>query len=102
MDVALESFEVFNHILLVFITPFFMSLFPVAVVIVAVALIGGALALAAFFWALRTGQFSVKHMNEGALTIFDSKEPVGTPTDMTLQTPRADPDERPAKPRGAR
>jgi cbb3-type cytochrome oxidase maturation protein len=79
-----------------------MSMFPVAVVIVAVALIGGALALAAFFWALRTGQFSVKHMNEGALTIFDSKEPVGTPTDQTLQTPRAHPDERTGKQRTVR
>ena len=74
-----------------------MSLFPVAVVIIAVALIAGALALAAFFWALRTGQFSVKHMKEGALTIFDSHEPVGTPTDQTLQTPRAHPDERTGK-----
>jgi cbb3-type cytochrome oxidase maturation protein len=74
-----------------------MSLFPVAVVIVAVALIAGALALAAFFWALRTGQFSVKHMNEGALTIFDSDEPVGLPTDQTLQTPRIHPDERTGK-----
>ena len=74
-----------------------MSLFPVAVVIVAVAIVAGALALAAFFWALRTGQFSVKHMNEGALTIFDSHEPVGMPTDQTLQTPRAQPDERTGK-----
>ena len=79
-----------------------MSLFPVAVVIVAVALIAGALALAAFFWALRTGQFSVKHMNEGALTIFDRDEPVGTPTDQTLQTPRAHPDERTGKQLAAR
>ncbi|RPH31215.1 cbb3-type cytochrome oxidase assembly protein CcoS [bacterium] len=71
-----------------------MSLFPVAVVIVAVALVAGALALAAFFWALRSGQFSVKHMSEGALTIFDSSEPVGRPTDQTLQTPRTHPDER--------
>ncbi len=74
-----------------------MSLFPVAVVIVAVALIAGALALAAFFWAIHTGQFSVKHMEEGALTIFDSDEPVGTPTDQTLQTPRTSPDERTGK-----
>ncbi len=79
-----------------------MSLFPVAVVIVAVALVAGALALAAFFWALRTGQFSVKHMNEGALTIFDSDEPVGSPTDQTLQTTRAHPDERTGKKLAAR
>ncbi len=79
-----------------------MSLFPVAVVIVAVAIIAGALALAAFFWAIRTGQFSVKHMKEGALTIFDSNEPVGMPTDQTLQTPRAYPDERTGKQRSSR
>ncbi len=74
-----------------------MSLFPVAVVIVIVALIAGALALAAFFWALRTGQFSVKQMSEGALTIFDANEPVGLPTDQILQTPRVIPDERTGK-----
>lgn len=79
-----------------------MSLFPVAVVIVAVALVAGALALAAFFWAMRTGQFSVRHMNEGALTIFDSSEPVGMPTDQTLQTPREHPDDRTGKQLNAR
>jgi cbb3-type cytochrome oxidase maturation protein len=71
-----------------------MSLFPVAVIIVAVAIVAGALALAAFFWALRKGQFSARQMSEGASTIFDSGEPVGKPTDQILQSPRAHPDER--------
>lgn len=36
-------------------------------------------ALLAIYWAARTGQFS--NISEGAATIFDEDEPVGTPTD---------------------
>lgn len=71
-----------------------MSLGPAALVILGVALAGVSLALAAFFWALRTKQFSAKHLNEGALVIFDSVEPVGRPTDQTFKKPTPDTDER--------
>jgi nitrogen fixation-related uncharacterized protein len=67
-----------------------MTLLPAAIVIVAVAVAGGALALAAFFWALRHKQFSIKQINEGAFVIFDSVEHVGKPTDMTFKKPLAD------------
>jgi len=71
-----------------------MSVLPAAVIIIAIAIIAGALGLAAFFWALRTGQFSVKQMNEGANVIFDSVEHVGKPTDQTFKKPAPNADER--------
>ncbi len=39
----------------------------------------GGSALFAIYWAAKTGQFS--NVSEGAATIFDEDEPVGTPTD---------------------
>jgi nitrogen fixation-related uncharacterized protein len=71
-----------------------MTLVPAAIVIVAVAVAGGALALAAFYWALRHRQFSIKQINEGAFVIFDSVEHVGKPTDVTFKKQSADTDER--------
>ncbi|MGH2567787.1 MAG: cbb3-type cytochrome oxidase assembly protein CcoS [Bacteroidota bacterium] len=56
---------------------------PFAVIIVIIiALVAGALALSAFLWAIRTKQFSIKQLNEGAYLVFDEEEPVGTPQDM--------------------
>lgn len=66
-----------------------MTLLPAAFTIVVIAIIGASLALAAFFWALRNKQFSVKQLNEGAYVIFDSVEPVGTPTDQLFKEPPA-------------
>jgi cbb3-type cytochrome oxidase maturation protein len=71
-----------------------MSVLPAAVIIITIAILAGALGLAAFFWAVRTGQFSVKQMNEGAYVIFDSVEHVGKPTDQTLKKPAPNVDER--------
>lgn len=71
-----------------------MTLLPAAVAIVIVALLGASLALAAFFWALRTKQFSVKQMNEGAYVIFDCGDEVGTPTDQMFKKPHPSADER--------
>ena len=71
-----------------------MTLLPAAVAIVAVAIIGASVALAAFFWALRSRQFSVKQLNEGATVIFDSAEDIGTPTDQLFKNPPPDKDER--------
>jgi cbb3-type cytochrome oxidase maturation protein len=72
----------------------FMTLVPALLVIVIVAIVGASLALAAFFWALRTKQFSVKQLNEGAYVIFDSVEHVGTPTDQLFKKPGLQNDEQ--------
>ncbi|MEW6512047.1 MAG: hypothetical protein AB1428_13940 [Bacteroidota bacterium] len=71
-----------------------MTLLPAAVVIVVIAIVGASFALAAFFWAVRTRQFSIRQLNEGATVIFDSVEPVGTPTDQTFMKPSPDADEQ--------
>ncbi len=56
---------------------------PLAVIIVIViALAAGALALSAFIWAIRTKQFSLQQLNEGAYMVFDDDEPAGIPQDM--------------------
>lgn len=53
-----------------------------AIVIIVIALIAGALALAAFIWAIRTKQFSIQQLNKGAYLVFDEDEPVGVSQDM--------------------
>lgn len=59
---------------------------PVAVAtIILIILVAGALALAAFVWAVRTKQFSIEQLNEGAKLIFDDEEPVGTPQDLIFK-----------------
>lgn len=59
---------------------------PVAVtIIISIIVVAGALALAAFVWAVRTKQFSIKQLNEGAKIIFDDEEPVGTPQDQIFK-----------------
>jgi len=64
---------------------------PLAVLVVlAIALIAGALALAAFIWAIRTRQFSVEQLNQGAYLIFDEAEPTGQAQDMVFEPRRHD------------
>jgi cbb3-type cytochrome oxidase maturation protein len=59
---------------------------PVAVtIIISIIVVAGALALAAFVWAVQTKQFSIKQLNEGAKIIFDEEEPVGTPQDLIFK-----------------
>ncbi len=59
---------------------------PVAVTtIICIIVVAGALALAAFVWAVQTKQFSIKQLNEGAKIIFDDEEPVGTPQDLIFK-----------------
>ena len=70
-----------------------MSLAPAGFVILIIALAGASLALAAFFWALRSRQFSDKHLNQGAEVIFDSAEPVGKPTDLMFKNTSSPVDE---------
>jgi len=61
---------------------------PVAIIIIiSFVVIAGALTLAGFVWAVRTKQFSIKQLNEGAKLIFDDEEPIGTPQDMIFQKP---------------
>ncbi|GBD39785.1 hypothetical protein HRbin37_02071 [bacterium HR37] len=55
------------------------------VILIAVAIIGGAIAMGAFIWAIRTKQF--KDLNTGAYVIFDKEEPVGEMTDTTFGYP---------------
>jgi len=62
-----------------------MSLPLAALIVILIALVAGALALAAFVWAIRTKQFSIKQLNEGAYLVFDDEEPVGTPQDMIFR-----------------
>lgn len=58
-----------------------------ALIVILIALLAGALALTAFLWAVRTKQFSIKQLNEGAYLVFDEHEPVGTPQDMMFGSP---------------
>lgn len=62
-----------------------MSLPVAVIIIISIIVIAGALALAAFVWAVQTKQFSIKQLNEGAKLIFDDDEPVGTPQDMMFK-----------------
>ncbi len=70
-----------------------MSLLPAAIVILIIAMIGGALALSAFFWALRTRQFSIKQINEGAKVIFDAADDIGMPSDQLFKKQKSQSDE---------
>jgi nitrogen fixation-related uncharacterized protein len=62
-----------------------MSLPIAVVIIVSFLVVGGALTLAGFVWAVHSKQFSIKQLNEGATLIFDDDEPIGTPQDMIFQ-----------------
>jgi cbb3-type cytochrome oxidase maturation protein len=57
-------------------------------VLILVVLVGGAMAILAFLWAVRTKQF--KDLNAGAYIIFDEEEPVGRMTDNTFGFPEAE------------
>ncbi len=63
-----------------------MNLPIAALIVILIALFAGALALSAFVWAIRTKQFSIRQLNEGAYSVFDDDEPVGTPQDMIFLT----------------
>jgi cbb3-type cytochrome oxidase maturation protein len=63
-----------------------MNVPPAVLVLLAVAVCGAALALAAFVWAVRNGQLD--NTNAGGLVIFDREEPVGTPTDQLFEQRR--------------
>ncbi len=58
-----------------------MSLPFAAYVVIVIAVAAGSLGVAAFLWAIRTKQFSLDHLNKGAMVIFDDEEPVGRPQD---------------------
>ena len=59
---------------------------PVAIVIIIFfVVVAGALTLAGFVWAVRSKQFSIKQLNEGAKLIFDDDEPIGTPQDQIFK-----------------
>lgn len=63
-----------------------MTLPLAALIVIIIALVAGALALSAFIWAIRTKQFSIEQLNQGAYLVFDDEEPVGTPQDMIFKT----------------
>jgi nitrogen fixation-related uncharacterized protein len=52
---------------------------PMAMLIVASAVYG-------LYWASKKGQ--LQNLEEGAKVIFDEEEPIGTPTDQTLNQPK--------------
>ena len=59
---------------------------PSAVLIfILIVITAGALALAAFIWAIRTKQFSYQHTNDGARVVFDDDEPEGFPQGMIFK-----------------
>jgi len=62
-----------------------MSLPIAVIIIISILVVAGALALAGFVWAVRTKQFSIRQLNEGAKLIFDDQEPIGTPQDLTFK-----------------
>jgi cbb3-type cytochrome oxidase maturation protein len=72
-----------------------MTLSFAALIVIAIALVAGALALAAFVWAIRTKQFSIEHLNKGAYLIFDEDEPVGEAQDMVFGSPSDSSNSRP-------
>ncbi len=65
-----------------------MNLPLAALLVVFVAVIAASIALAAFYWAVRRKQFSIRDLNEGAYTIFDNDEPVGKPQDVMFDDSR--------------
>lgn len=63
-----------------------MSVPLAALIVILIALVAGALALAAFVWAIRTKQFSIQQLNKGAYEVFDHEEPAGVPQDLIFRT----------------
>lgn len=65
-----------------------LSLYWTTSMLLLVMLVMAGTALAAFYWAARDGQFD--DMRKGALSIFDSEEPQGVPTDaFPARAPKA-------------
>ncbi|HWP83374.1 MAG TPA: cbb3-type cytochrome oxidase assembly protein CcoS [Bacteroidota bacterium] len=71
-----------------------MSIPLAALLVIMIALFAGAFALSAFVWAIRTKQFSIEQLNEGAYLVFDEAEPAGKPQDMLFGTPDASPKDK--------
>jgi len=69
-----------------------MTLPLAGLVLILIVFLGGAMAMFAFLWAVRTKQF--RDLNAGAYAIFDEEEPVGKMTDNTFGFPKA---EKPTK-----
>lgn len=69
-----------------------MNLPLAALLIVLVAVIAASVALAAFYWAVRRKQFSIRDLNEGGYVIFDYDEPVGKPQDLMFDGSRKKPE----------
>jgi cbb3-type cytochrome oxidase maturation protein len=65
-----------------------MNLPLAALLVVLVAVLAASIALAAFYWAVRRKQFSVRDLNEGAYSIFDYDEPVDKPQDLMFDDPK--------------
>jgi len=61
-----------------------MAIPSTAFVLVSVAILGAAIALAAFTWAVRHGHLD--YTNTAASSIFDESEPAGVPTDQIFQS----------------
>ena len=59
-----------------------MTIPPAVILLLVAAVMGAALALAAFVWAVRDGQLDPT--NAGASVIFDAEEPAGVPTDQVF------------------
>lgn len=55
---------------------------PMAMLVVASAVYG-------LYWATKKGQ--LRDLEEGSKVIFDEEEPLGTPTDQTLNQPKRSP-----------
>ncbi len=62
-----------------------MNLPLAALILIFLVLLGGSLAIGAFFWAVRNKQF--KDLNAGAYVIFDDDEPIGKMTDNVFGIP---------------
>lgn len=58
------------------------SLPVAAIILVAIAVLGAALALAAFVWAVQKKQFSISSLNAGAYAVFDPEDRIGEPIDL--------------------
>ncbi len=59
-----------------------MSLPFAVIILVAIAVLGAALALAAFVWAVQKKQFSISNLNAGAYAVFDPEDRIGEPIDL--------------------
>ena len=64
-----------------------MTIPSAALILILIALLGGAMAIFAFVWSVGTKQF--RDLDAGAYAIFDEDEPVGKMTDNTFGFPES-------------